>query len=48
MDERIKKIADNYGLFSQMWQTAEECSELIQALNKYQRVKGARPWVVYR
>ena len=37
MDERIKKIADNYGLFSQMWQTAEECSELIQALNKYQR-----------
>lgn len=33
----IKKIADYYGLKSQINQTTEECGELIQALAKYNR-----------
>ena len=38
MDKRNKIIADKYGVFAQIGQTTEECSELIQALNKYKRV----------
>lgn len=38
MDDRIKEIADKYGMFAQIGQTTEECAELIQSLNKYKRV----------
>lgn len=38
MDDRIKEIADKYGMFAQIGQTTEECAELIQGLNKYKRV----------
>ena len=39
-DERIKKIADHYGLINQLKQLAEECCELsVEALH-YTREKG--------
>ena len=39
-DERIKKIADHYGLINQLRQLAEECCELsVEALH-YTREKG--------
>ena len=37
MDERIKKIADHYGLNSQLNILQEELAELIQAVSKYRR-----------
>lgn len=36
-NEAIKKIADTYGFAEQSRQLAEECSELIVAVNKYRR-----------
>lgn len=39
MEDKIKKIVDFYGIESQARQTMEECAELIQALNKYLRVR---------
>ena len=39
-DERIKKIADHYGLINQLRQLAEECCELsVEALH-YTKEKG--------
>ena len=37
MDERIKKIADHYGLDLQLNILQEELAELIQAVSKYRR-----------
>ena len=37
MLEKIKKIANHYGLAKQQRQLAEECAELIQATSKYMR-----------
>ena len=37
MDERLKQIADHYGLDSQLNMLQEECAELIQAVSKYRR-----------
>ena len=37
MDNRIKKIADTYGLNSQLDILQEECAELVQAVSKYRR-----------
>ena len=37
VDERILKIADHYGLNSQIDILQEECAELIQAISKYRR-----------
>lgn len=37
MADGIKEIADYYGLDNQMEQLVEECSELIQAVQKYKR-----------
>lgn len=37
MDERLIRIADHYGLNSQLNILQEECAELIQAVSKYQR-----------
>jgi NTP pyrophosphatase (non-canonical NTP hydrolase) len=37
MKEKIKKIANHYGLAKQQRQLAEECGELIQATSKYMR-----------
>lgn len=34
MDNRIKVVADHFGIETQERQLAEECAELIQALNK--------------
>lgn len=39
MDERLMKIADHYGLDSQLNMLQEECAELIQAVNKYKRTR---------
>lgn len=36
-DERLKKIANHYGLDSQLDILLEECGELIQAVSKYKR-----------
>lgn len=36
--EKIKKIADYFGLDSQMSMLEEECAELIQAISKLRRV----------
>lgn len=36
--EKIKKIADHFGLESQMSMLEEECAELIQAISKLRRV----------
>ena len=38
-DERITKIADNYGLDSQLDILQEECAELIVAVSKFKRGK---------
>jgi NTP pyrophosphatase (non-canonical NTP hydrolase) len=37
IDERIFKIADHYGVNSQLDILQEECAELIQAVSKYRR-----------
>lgn len=37
MDERLIRIADHYGLESQLDMLQEECAELIQAISKYKR-----------
>lgn len=37
MDERIKQIADHYGMPAQREQLIEECSELILAAQKCKR-----------
>ena len=37
MLDKIKKIANHYGLTKQSRQLAEECAELIQATSKYMR-----------
>ena len=37
MDDRLKTIADHYGLDSQLNILQEELSELIQAVSKYRR-----------
>lgn len=37
MDNRLKTIADHYGLGSQLNILQEELSELIQAVSKYRR-----------
>lgn len=36
-EERIKRIADYYGLDAQLDMLQEECAELIQAVSKYKR-----------
>lgn len=40
VDERIFKIADNYGVNSQLDILQEECAELIQAVSKYRRTNN--------
>ncbi len=40
IDERIIKIADHYGVNSQLDILQEECAELIQAVSKYRRVNN--------
>ena len=37
IDERLKQIADHYGLDEQLNILQEECAELIQAASKYKR-----------
>ena len=37
MQDKIKKIANYYGLSKQIRQLSEECAELIQATSKYMR-----------
>jgi len=37
IDERLKQIADHYGLDEQLNILQEECAELIQAVSKYRR-----------
>ena len=37
MNEDIKRIAEHYTFENQSKQLIEECAELIQAINKYQR-----------
>lgn len=37
MIDKIKKLANFYGLHKQQRQLAEECAELIQATSKYMR-----------
>ena len=39
MDERIKQIADKFGLKNQLEQAEEECAELILAIQKFKRYK---------
>jgi NTP pyrophosphatase (non-canonical NTP hydrolase) len=39
IDERLRKIADHYGLYDQLSMLQEECAELIQASSKYKRRK---------
>lgn len=39
IDERLKQIADHYGLDEQLNMLQEECAELIQAASKYKRRK---------
>lgn len=36
-DDKIRKIADHYGMESQMDIMQEECAELIQAVSKFRR-----------
>ena len=36
-ESQLRKIADHYGLDSQLKQAVEEMAELIQAFNKYTR-----------
>ena len=37
MKDKVKRIADHYGLAKQTRQLSEECAELIQATSKYMR-----------
>ena len=37
MQDKIKRIANHYGLAKQSRQLSEECAELIQATSKYMR-----------
>lgn len=37
MKDKVKRIADHYGLVKQTRQLSEECAELIQATSKYMR-----------
>ena len=39
MDDRLKQIAEHYGLDEQLNMLQEECAELIQAVNKYKRTR---------
>lgn len=39
MDDRLKQIAEHYGLDEQLNILQEECAELIQAVNKYRRTR---------
>lgn len=39
IDERLKQIADHYGLDEQLNMLQEECTELIQAVSKYRRTR---------
>lgn len=39
MDNRLRNIANHYGLESQLDMLQEECAELIQAVSKYKRAK---------
>lgn len=39
IDERLKQIADHYGLDEQLNMLQEECAELIQAVSKYKRTR---------
>ena len=41
MNKDIIKIADHYGLDSQLKQTIEEMAELIQAFSKFMRSRGS-------
>lgn len=45
IDERLKQIADHYGLDEQLNILQEECAELIQAASKYRRTE--RPSNLY-
>ena len=40
-ESQLRKIADHYGLDSQLKQAVEEMAELIQAFNKYTRSRGS-------
>ena len=40
-EEKVKRIADHYGLISQLRQLAEECSELSVESLHYTRERGA-------
>ena len=40
MDDRIKQIADKFGINNQLEQAEEECAELILAIQKFKRYKG--------
>lgn len=40
MNNKIKKIANHYGVQKQCIQSMEECGELIQAIAKVQRSSG--------
>ena len=44
VDDRILKIADHYGLNSQLDILQEECAELIQAVSKYRRDNNPNPF----
>lgn len=37
--ELLNKVIDTYGIEGQLLQAAEECAELIQAINKWRRAK---------
>lgn len=39
IDDRLKVIADHYGLDGQLGILQEECAELIQAVSKYKRCR---------
>ena len=42
MKDKIKKITSHYDFSNQVMQLSEECAELIQAVNKYRRFRGAK------
>lgn len=42
MKEKLKTLADHYGLTNQLHQTQEECGELVQAISKYRRNKDIK------
>ena len=43
MKDKIKKIANHYGLSKQQRQLSEECAELIQSTSKYMRYSETSP-----